>query len=306
MDDKIDFAGQVAIVTGAGQGLGRCHALLLASRGAKLLINDFGTAVDGSGGSSTPAESVVAEIRAAGGEAHANFDSVATSEGATSIVESAIKLFGRLDILVCNAGNWSSQPLEEIDDEIWRRTLAVHQDGTLFTTRAAWPHMRRQNYGRFVFTASSVGLYGKEGVIPYGAAKAGIFGIMRSLAVEIGNADIRVNTILPGAATRMLPAATRAQWDENSGLSEPALVSPMVAYLASRGCASNGHAYSVGGGLFARDAVMQSQGVRFDYRKGVTPEQLADQWEKINDMTNPNCFETAMKCGRHMFGVKEP
>jgi NAD(P)-dependent dehydrogenase (short-subunit alcohol dehydrogenase family) len=310
MAGRIDFTGQVAIVTGAGRGLGRSHALLLAARGAKLLVNDFGTAIDGSGVSSNPAEAVVAEIRAAGGEAYANFDSVATGEGATAMVEAAIAQFGRVDILVCNAGNWSSQPMEEIGDEIWRRTLAVHLDGTLFTTRAAWPHMRRQNYGRLVFTASSIALYGKQGVIPYGAAKAGIFGIMKSLADEIGEDDIRVNTIMPGAVTRMLPAETRTFWkanpgDVNAGLGEPEQVSPLVAYLASRSCATNGQAYSAGAGFFARDAVLQSQGVRFDYREGISPEQIADQWEKINDMTNANCFETAMKYGANMFGISK-
>jgi NAD(P)-dependent dehydrogenase (short-subunit alcohol dehydrogenase family) len=304
VDDRVEFTGQVAIVTGAGQGLGRSHAQLLAARGAKLLVNDPGPALDGTGSSSTPAEKVVAEIRAAGGEAFANFDTVATSEGATAIVEAAMAQFGRVDILVSNAGIWNSQPIVELGDEIWRRTLAVHLDGTLFTTRAAWPHMRRQNYGRVVFTASSVGFYGKQGMISYGAAKAGIFGIMKSLVDEIGEDDIRINTILPGAVTRMLPAETRALWEANPGLHGPELVSPLVAYLASRSCAANGQAYSAGGGFFARDVVMQSQGVRFDYREGVSPEQIADRWGKINDMTDPNCFDTAMKYGAQMFGLK--
>jgi NAD(P)-dependent dehydrogenase (short-subunit alcohol dehydrogenase family) len=301
---QLDFTGQIAIVTGAGQGLGRSHALLLAARGAKLLVNDPGPALDGAGGSAIPAEEVVAEIRAAGGEAYANFDSVATNEGAKAIIEAAIAQFGRVDILICNAGIRISQPIVDVDDEAWRRTMAVHLDGTLFTTRAAWPHMLRQNYGRVVFTASSVGLYGKGGVISYGTAKAGVFGIMKSLADEIGESDIRVNTLLPGAITRMAPPETRTLWEVNPGLHEPELVSPLVAYLASRNCVANGRAYSAGGGFFARDEVMQSQGVRFDYREGVSPEQIADQWEKINDMTDPNYFETAPKYGAHMFGFK--
>lgn len=297
------FDGQVAVVTGAGTGIGRAHALMLAARGASVVVNDLGTGVDGLGSSSSSADAVVAEILASGGTAVANYDGVHISAGADAIIRTAIDAFGRLDILVCNAGILTPQPFEELTDDVWNRTIGIHLNGTMFTARAAWRIMKPRGYGRLIFTASSGGLYGKGGLTAYGAAKGGIYGLMRCLHLEAGGADIRVNTILPGASTRMLSPASIKFYEGREGMGDPMLVSALVAYLAHRDCRDNGHAYSVGGGYYARDEAMQGQGVRLGYSEPVTPERIAANWDAINSLGDPAAFESVVPYAGRMFDL---
>lgn len=303
-ESEVRFDGQVAVVTGAGNGLGRSHALALAARGAAVVVNDYGPDVTGIGRSSAPADAVVAEIVAQGGRAVANYDGVHDRAGASAIIDAAIDSFGRIDILICNAGIWSIQPFEETDDAIWDRTLGVHVNGTMYTARAAWPHMRAQGYGRVIFTASSGGLYGKGGLTAYGAAKGAIYGLMRCLSLEAEEIGIKVNTLLPGAATRMISAKSASLWESRPGLADTAHVTPLVAYLASRACPVNGRAYSAGGGYFARDETMQGTGVRLPIDQPISVEQIAAHWAEIDDLTRPTGFADVMAYGARMFGLE--
>lgn len=304
MDEDVRFDGQVAVVTGAGNGLGRSHALYLAARGASVVVNDYGPNVAGLGQSTGPADAVVAEIREQGGTAVANHDGVHLRDGAEAIIASAIDAFGGIDILICNAGIWSMQPFEETDDAIWDRTLGVHLNGTMYTTRAAWPHMRAKGYGRVVFTASSGGLYGKGGLTAYGAAKGAIYGLMRCLALEGEEIGVRINTVLPGANTRMVSAKTASLWEARPGLGDPGHVTPLVAYLASRACPVNNAAFSAGGGYFARDAVMQGAGVRLPIDTPISAEQIAANWAAICDLSQPVTYSDVMEYGARMFGLE--
>lgn len=301
-EDVLRFDGQVAVVTGAGNGLGRSHALYLAAQGACVVVNDYGPDVGGLGRSSAPADAVVAEIRERGGVAVASHDGVHHREGGEAIIRTAIDSFGRIDILICNAGIWSMQPFAETDDAIWDRTIGVHLNGTMYASRAAWPHMLAAGYGRLVFTASSGGLYGKGGLTAYGAAKGAIYGLMRCLALEAEDRDIRVNTVLPGAATRMVSAKTAALWESRPGLGDPAHVTPLAAYLASRSCAVTSRAYSAGGGYFARDEVMQGAGVRLPIDAPITVDQIMRHWDAIDDLSGAATYPDVMAYGARMFG----
>lgn len=305
--DHFDLRGKVAVVTGAGGGLGRSHALVLAARGARVIVNDYGAALDGTGSSVRAADAVVEEIRGQGGDAIASHHGVHESASASAIVDLAMDRYGAIDILVCNAGIWSSQPFEQLSDDLWHRTIAVHLSGTMFVTRAAWPHMMRNGHGRVIFTSSAGGLYGKAGLSAYGAAKAGIYGLMRCLALEVEGADICVNTILPGAATRMISPGTAALWASDPMIADPRHPSSLVAYLASAACRTNGHAYSVGGGFIARDEMMEARGVRLPHEVPASPEQIAEQWESIDGLSDPRRFDSALSNGANMFGLtKDP
>lgn len=301
------FEGNVAVVTGAGRGLGRDYAKYLAARGAQLVVNDYGGQLSGEGCSSAPADEVVSEIARAGGEAIPNYDGVHESAGAEALIETALSHFGRVDILICNAGIWSCQKLVEADVEQWNRMIAVHLGGTMMTARAALPHMQRNGYGRLVFTSSSGGLYGKAGLTAYGAAKGGIYGLTRCLALELAETktDMVVNAVLPGAQTRMISSSTATLWADRPGFADPALVSPLVAYLASRECSANGNAYSAGAGYFARDEAMQGQGIRLLTDRRITHEDIARNWNRIDDLSAPSRFRDVMDYGARMFDIKD-
>jgi NAD(P)-dependent dehydrogenase (short-subunit alcohol dehydrogenase family) len=200
---KLDFLGRVAIVTGAGGGLGRCHALALAARGAKVVVNDLGGARDGSGGSSAAAQAVVEEIRAAGGEAIANGASVTDWDAVQAMVQQTIDTWGHVDILVNNAGILRDKTFAKMDLADFRTVIDVHLMGAVHCTKAVWPHMNAQKYGRILMTTSSTGLYGNFGQSNYGAAKLALVGLMQTLALEGAKNDIRVNCLAPTAATRM-------------------------------------------------------------------------------------------------------
>src|SRR5262245_818044 len=269
---EIRFDNRVAIVTGAGGGLGRSHALLLASRGAKVVVNDLGGSMDGTGGGgSSPADKVVAEIKAAGGEAVASYDGVDTWEGAQKIVGKAKEAFGKLDIVINNAGILRDVSFLKLTDEDWDKVLRVHLTGTMYVSKAAWPLLRENAFGRVVNTTSAAGLYGNFGQANYSSAKLGIVGLTKTLAHEGAKYQIHVNAIAPVAKSRMtetiLDAATLAKL-------EPALVSPVVAYLASEKCEESGQVYAVGGGYVSRVAVVEGRGTFFAGGE-LTPEQVA-------------------------------
>jgi NAD(P)-dependent dehydrogenase (short-subunit alcohol dehydrogenase family) len=251
------FDGRVAIITGAGGGLGRSHALELARRGAYILVNDLGGGLDGSGSSKPAAQRVVDEIIELGGKAAANHDSVATPEGGNAIVQAALEAFGRVDILINNAGILRDKAFHKMDHTMIDPVIDVHLKGALYVTQPAFRLMRDQGYGRIVNTSSASGLFGNFGQANYGAAKAGLAGLTRVLALEGGGHGIKVNAIAPIAATRM----TQDILGDLALRVSPESVSPMVAYLAHEECSVNGHIYSVAGGRIARIFVAETHGV---------------------------------------------
>ncbi|MFP5310726.1 MAG: SDR family oxidoreductase [Actinomycetes bacterium] len=272
----IDYEGRVAVVTGAGGGLGRSHALLLASRGAKVVVNDLGGNRAGEGGGSEMADQVVAEIEAAGGEAVANYASVADVEGASSVVQSAIDAFGRVDIVVNNAGILRDTSFAKLTPEALDLVLKVHLYGSFYVSMAAWTHLKDQGYGRIVNTTSGSGLYGNFGQSNYSAAKMGITGLTRTLAIEGAKYGINANVIAPVAASRMTEDIMPPQL---LAVLEPENVSPLVGYLASEACTDSGRIFSVGGGYIARVAIVEGEGATFD--AGFTPDDVADKWDRV-------------------------
>jgi NAD(P)-dependent dehydrogenase (short-subunit alcohol dehydrogenase family) len=271
--------GRVVVVTGSGGGLGRQHALLFAERGAKVVINDLGGSRDGTGAGSEMADNVVKEIQAAGGEAAANYDNVATREGADGIIKTAIDAFGKVDIVVNNAGILRDVTFIKMEDPQWDAVVKVHLYGAYNVTKAAWAHMREQNFGRVIMTTSTSGLFGNFGQSNYGAAKLGMVGMMNTLAMEGRKYNIHVNAIAPIAATRMtediLPEQMLQQFD-------PAFVSPAVVHLASEECQDTGIVVLAGGGQYARVAYFQSAGVQLSEVPSV--DELAGKWAEITGL----------------------
>src|SRR5215470_9560360 len=253
----IDFSGQVVIVTGAGRGLGRLYALDLARRGAAVVVNDLGGSMSGSGADPSVADRVVAGITQAGGVAVASHDSVASAEGGQAIVDAAVKRFGRLDAVVSNAGIFQTLPFDELSADDWRRMLSVHLDGSFYVSQPAFRVMKAQRYGRFVFIASSAGIFGQPLTAHYAAAKAGLLGLANVIAVEGAEHEILANTVLPFGYSRMV-SETVPDPEQLLALSEflqaiqPELVVPMVVFLASRACNLTHQNYSAGAGRYAR------------------------------------------------------
>ena len=275
---SISFADQVAIVTGAGGGLGRCHALELAKRGAKVVINDLGSTMDGSGGSSEAADSLVAEIKAMGGEAIANGGSVSDRQGAKSMVDDAMNAWGRVDILINNAGILRDRSFAKMTLDDFDMVINVHLMGAAYCAHAVWPIMREQNYGRILMTTSPTGLYGNFGQVNYGAAKLGQVGLMHSLKIEGAKNNIHTNTIAPVAATRMTEGIMPESILEKLG---PELVTPAAIFLVSEE-APNGVIMQAQGGPFSLACVVENQGVRLD--ADATAEDIAANYEAIVDM----------------------
>jgi len=251
----IDFERQVAVVTGAGRGLGRLYALELARRGAAVVVNDIGGSMGGVGADTSVADTVVTEITDAGGRATANYESVDTPEGGQAIVDHAVDTFGRLDAVVSNAGIFQTKVFEDLTVEDWQRMRSVHLDGAFYLAQPAYRVMKEQGYGRFVMIASSAGLFGQPLAAHYSAVKAGIFGLTNVLAVEGAAHGILANAVLPFGQSRMVWETTGGKPDEGEGFIgaiQPELVVPIVAYLASRACTFSHHNYSAGAGRFAR------------------------------------------------------
>ena len=275
----LGFDGKVAIITGAGGGLGRSHALDLAKRGALIVVNDLGGSTDGEGASHTAAQKVVDEIKAAGGEAVANYDSVATPEGGESIVQTAIDSFGRVDIIINNAGILRDASFKNMTKEMLEPIIDVHLKGAFYVTRPAWQLMRDQGYGRIVNTSSGAGVFGNFGQTNYGAAKMGLVGFTRVLAVEGAKNNIKANAIAPVAKTRMTEELLGPVADKLA----PEFVTPIVTFLAHESCPVSGEVYSVGGGRVARVFI----GVTPGYTDSeLTPESVRDHFDQIRDETD--------------------
>ena len=270
----LGFDGKVAIVTGAGGGLGRQHALLLASRGALVVVNDLGGDVHGTGADASAAQKVVDEIKASGGEAVADHNSVATVHGGAAIVQTAIDAFGRVDIVVNNAGILRDKSFHNMTPELVDAVIDVHLKGAFNVTQPAFVKMREQGYGRIVSTSSSAGIFGNFGQTNYGAAKMGLVGFTNVLALEGVKYNIKANAIAPLAFTRMTEELL-GPVGEKLG---PEFVAPLVVYLVHESCEATGRVFSVGGGRVAEVFIGEAQGY---YDPGLTPESVAANWSAI-------------------------
>jgi NAD(P)-dependent dehydrogenase (short-subunit alcohol dehydrogenase family) len=292
----IRFDGKVAIVTGAGGGLGRQHALELARRGAKVVVNDLGGSVDGSGGSSEAAQKVVEEIKAFGGEAIANGSSVTDDAGVAHMVQQAIDQWGRIDILIANAGILRDRTLTKMALEDFEAVMQVHVWGTFKPIKAVWDLMKAQNYGRIVVTTSSSGMYGNFGQSNYGAAKMAILGLMNTLKLEGAKNDVRINAISPVAATRMteglMPPEVLAKL-------APEYVTPGVVYLASDE-APTGAILTAGAGAFALARIYETEGVYLG-EGGLSAEEVRDSWDKITAEDGQKAYFNGGEQGQKFF-----
>jgi NAD(P)-dependent dehydrogenase (short-subunit alcohol dehydrogenase family) len=275
---RISLENRIAIVTGAGAGLGRSHAMALAKHGAKVVVNDLGSNLDGIGADAGPAAKVVAEIKAAGGEAVANTDSAATKEGARQIVQTALDTFGRIDIIMNNAGINRPGWFTEQTEEDLEATLAVHTKGPFFICQEAFESMKKQNYGRLIFTTSSGGLYGHAQGASYGIAKAGVFGLANVLGLEGARYNITSNCISPYAFTRMTDELLT---DKLKQRLDPSYISPLVVYLASEECKLTQHVFAVGGGSIALTFVATTNG--WQSREPIRAEAVREHIEIICD-----------------------
>ncbi len=253
---ELRFDDRVAVITGAGRGLGRSYALLLAARGCKVVVNDNGSATRGDDVIADPADDVVAEIKAAGGDAVACTESVATPEGAAAIIQSAIGTWGRIDILIHNAGNVRYGMIADLSIQDFNAVTDVHFKGGFYLAKAAMPHMISAKYGRVILTASCSGLYGSQTTVNYGMSKAGLMGLNNVIALEGGQHGIQSNTIIPAAVTRMADGLDTSSYPPL----EPELVAPMVAWLAHESCPANGEHYIAGGGRMARAFTTETKG----------------------------------------------
>jgi NAD(P)-dependent dehydrogenase (short-subunit alcohol dehydrogenase family) len=284
----IRFDGRVAIVTGAGNGLGRAHALGLAKLGAKVVVNDFGGARDGTGGSLTAAESVVEEIRAAGGTAMADGADVSNFEQVKAMVDKATKEWGSVDLMCANAGILRDKSFAKMEVADFAKVLDVHLTGTFYCCKAVWEGMRARNYGRIVLTTSSSGLYGNFGQANYGAAKTGMVGLMNVLAEEGRKTDIRVNIVSPTAATRMTEELLPAQALQ---LMKPEAITPAVEYLLSEDAPTK-TIMGAGAGSFAVIKILESEGVNFA-EADWSPDTIAAHFADISDMSKAKALEGA-------------
>lgn len=283
MSDELNFDGRVAIITGAGRGLGRAHALLLAANGARVVVNDLGGSLQGDGPDAGPAQEVVDEIRAAGGEAVANTDSVATAEGGEAIIQSAYDNYGRLDILIHNAGNVRRGSLKEMSHEDFRAVVDVHLMGAWNVVRPAFPRMCEAGYGRIVLTSSIGGLYGNKDVVNYAVSKAGMIGLANTAAIEGEAEGVKCNLIVPAAVTRMAEGLDISAYPPM----DPELVAPTVGWLAHESCTVTGEMLVSIAGRVARAYVAETPGV---YQTGWTMREVGKRMDEIRDNSDPLLF----------------
>ena len=302
--EEIRFDDRVAVVTGAGAGLGRAYALELARRGAKVLVNDLGGAPDGTGKSASAADNVVKEIVDAGGVAIANYDSVDTPEGGENIVNQAVEAWGRVDILINNAGILRDKTIVKMAPAMWDAVLDVHLKGAYNVTRPAFVKMREQRYGRVILTTSAAGLYGNFGQTNYSAAKLGLVGFMNTLKIEGERAGIKVNTVAPIAGTRMTEEVIPPDLFEKL---KPEFVAPLVLYLASEACGETGMIFNAGGGYFNRAALLTGRGaVVGDGAEPPTLEEMHRNWEALNDLLKGEEYEDATRALTPMLEAFDP
>ncbi|MBM4375741.1 MAG: SDR family oxidoreductase, partial [Deltaproteobacteria bacterium] len=285
------FDGRVVIVTGAGGGLGKSHALLFASRGARVVVNDLGGSMHGDGKSSRAADAVVEEIKAAGGEAVANYDSV---EDGDKIVQAALDAWGQLDVVVNNAGILRDVSFHKLSKEDWDLVYRVHVKGAFAVTSAAWNHMRDRGYGRIVMTASAAGIYGNFGQANYAMAKLGLVGFANTLAVEGRKKGVQVNTIAPIAGSRLTETVMPK---EIVDALRPEYVSPLVAWLCHEECQETGGLFEVGGGFFSKLRWERTKGETVRLGRAVTPELVKSRWSRITSFagaTHPTDIQSSM------------
>jgi NAD(P)-dependent dehydrogenase (short-subunit alcohol dehydrogenase family) len=283
----IDFSGQAVIVTGAGRGLGRLYAIELARRGASVVVNDIGGAMDGQGSDRSVADQVVEEIQRAGGTAVASHDSVDSAEGGQAIVRTAVERFGRLDAVVSNAGIYQTLPFEDLSPADWQSMRSVHLDGAFYLSQPAFRVMKSQRYGRFVIIASSAGLFGQPLAAHYAAAKAGLLGLTNVIAIEGAQHGILANTVLPFGYSRMVSETVGDREQllaESSFLNaiKPELVVPLVVFLASRACDFSHHNYSAGAGRYARVFVGLGEGWLADRGSVPTADDIAAHFGQMS------------------------
>jgi NAD(P)-dependent dehydrogenase (short-subunit alcohol dehydrogenase family) len=282
----IDFTGQVAIVTGAGRGLGRLYAIELARRGAAVVVNDLGGSMHGDGADTSVADAVVDEIERAGGVAAASHDSVDSPQGGEAIVRTAIDRFGRLDAVVSNAGIFNSVPFEDLSQADWRRMLSVHLDGGFYLSQPAYREMKAAGYGRFVFISSSGGMFGQPLEAHYAAAKAGLVGLANVIAIEGAQHGILANTVLPFGFSRMVTETVEdpKALEETGFLKviQPELVVPIVAFLASRACEFTHQNYSACAGRFSRVFVGLSEGWLAEPGSSPTADDVAAHLAEVS------------------------
>lgn len=275
----IRYDGRVAVITGAGGGLGKTYALEMARRGAKVVVNDLGGKADGTGAGHSMADQVVEEIKKAGGEAVANYDSVSTPEGGEGIIQSALSAFGRVDVVVNNAGILRDKTFLKLTPEELGLVLDVHLKGAFYVSQPAFRAMKEKGYGRFIFTSSAAGILGNFGQTNYGAAKMGLVGLMNVLSVEGAKYNIKCNAIAPTARTRM----TEELLGPLAPLLDPETVTPLVVYLGSEACELTHEIFSVGGGRFARMFIGLTPGWVADGGKKVSAEDVSDHIEQIRN-----------------------
>ena len=297
---KIDFRDRVAIVTGAGGGLGKTYALELARRGCRVVVNDPGVTRDGHGPSQAPADGVVAEIQALGGEAVANHDGVETRGGGESIVAAALDHFGRLDIVIHNAGILRDRTFAKMTEEDWISVMNVHLNGAYYVLHPAWQVMRDHQYGRLLVTTSVSGLFGNFGQANYGAAKMGLVGLMNVLAIEGAKYHIKVNGLSPTAMTRMTEDLDRSKAPSVSR--DPAHVTPAALYLVSEACQESGAIIHAGHGFYGRLQVAHNQGI-FLGKDPVTVETLAARWNEITDLETLKTQEASSGYLAHVYSL---
>ena len=297
---QIDFTGRTAIVTGAGAGLGRQYALDLAKRGAKVVVNDLGGTRDGVGHSDAAANKVVDEIKALGGQAVPNYDNVATAQGGENIVKTAIDAFGKVDILINNAGILRDKTFNKMEEENWDSVMAVHLRGAYCVTRPAFVNMRENGYGRIVMTTSGAGLFGNFGQSNYAAAKMGLVGLTNVLKLEGAKYNIKANIIVPVAASRLTEDVLPPQLFEKM---KPDFISPAVLYMCSDLCQDSGMIINATLGYYSRSAIVTGPGVFLsDGTKIPSPEEVMESWDKIRSLENPKYFDQLPE----MFGVLGP
>lgn len=281
--NDIRFDGRVAIVTGAGGGVGRAYALELASRGAKVVVNDLGGSLDGSGKGTSAADKVVAEIKDKGGTAVASYDSVSTMQGGAAIVQTALDAFGTVDIVINNAGILRDKSFLKMTEEDWDQVVAVHLKGAFCVTQPAVKAMREKQYGRIIFTSSTSGLFGNFGQTNYAAAKLGLVGFMNALKLEVAKYNILVNSVAPNAYSRMTEGIFPVEYKDKMA---PEFNVPIVMYLCSEQCTTTGMAFMMNAGWFARAAVVASPGVCLgDASRYIPAEEVRDHMSPITDLS---------------------
>jgi NAD(P)-dependent dehydrogenase (short-subunit alcohol dehydrogenase family) len=290
---KINFTGRVAVVTGGGGGLGRNYAIELARRGAKVVVNDLGGSRDGVGSSKFAADHVAEEIKALGGEAVSNYENVATPEGGENIVRTAIDAFGKVDILINNAGILLDSTFAKMDEKRWDGVIAVHLKGTYCVTKPVFIHMVNQGYGRIVMTASGSGLFGNFGQSNYASAKMGVVGLANVLKLEGAKYNVKTNVIVPIAGTRLTEDVVPPEIFRRMRVE---FVTPAVLYMCSEQCLDSGAIINAGFGYFSRSAIMTGEGAFLsDGNNTPTPEEVMENWDRIMSLETPAFFNQLLE-----------